>query len=68
VDSAKKSGARAVIWFESATTAVVQGLAGKLNDAPKHTFKAMPLLAGDADAIAGLKQWFETTIPQRENR
>jgi histidyl-tRNA synthetase len=68
VDSAKKSGARAAIWFESTTTAVVQGLAGKLNDAPKHTFAAMPLLAGDADAIAGLKQWFDATIPQREAR
>jgi histidyl-tRNA synthetase len=68
VDSAKKSGARAAIWFESTNTAVVQGLTGKLNNAPKHTFAAMPLLAGDADAIAALKQWFDTTIPQREGR
>ncbi len=64
VDSAKKSGARAAIWFESTTTAVVQGLTGKLNDAPKHIFAAMPLLAGDADAIAGLKQWFDQNIPE----
>ena len=64
VDSAKKSGARAAIWFESTNTAVVQGLTGKLNDAPKHIFAAMPLLAGDADAIAGLKQWFDQNIPE----
>ena len=68
VDSAKKSGARAVILFESAGVVAVQGLEGKLNDAPKQTFAAMPLLAGDVEAIAGLKQWFEATIPQREAR
>ena len=65
VDSAKKSGARAAIYFESATELVVQGLAGKLNDAPKQTFPAADVLAGNEAAVATLKQFVDTHIPPR---
>ena len=65
VDSAKKSGARAAIYFESATDLVVLGLAGKLSDAPKQTFPAADVLAGNEAAVATLKQFVDTHIPPR---
>ena len=65
VGSAKKSGARAAIYFESATELVVQGLAGKLNDAPKQTFPAADVLGGNEAAVAMLKQFVDTHIPPR---
>jgi histidyl-tRNA synthetase len=64
MESAKKSGARAAIYFESANDVVVQGLAGKVKDAPKQAFAAEPLLHGSDDALAFLKQWFDQNIPK----
>jgi histidyl-tRNA synthetase len=62
VDSARKSGALAAICFESGTEVLVQGLIGKLKEAPSRKFASRPLLAADATAIAALKSWFEETI------
>lgn len=62
VDSARKSGALAAICFESGTEVLVQGLIGKLKEAPSRKFASRPLLAADATAIATLKSWFEETI------
>jgi histidyl-tRNA synthetase len=67
VDGAKKSGALGTICFESGTEVLVQGLVGKLKDAPKKTFAARPLLAGDARAIAALKHWVSEAISNRHN-
>lgn len=65
VDSAKKSGARAAISFSNADHVLVLGLAGRMLEAPKKEFAAAPLLAGDVDAFAALKSWFDSTIPHR---
>jgi histidyl-tRNA synthetase len=65
VDSAKKSGARAAIYFESADTVMVLGLAGRILEAPKGEFAAAPLLAGDVTALAALRSWFDSTISSR---
>jgi histidyl-tRNA synthetase len=65
VDSAKKSGARAAIYFESADTVMVLGLAGRILEAPKGEFAAAPLLAGDVNALAALRSWFDRTISSR---
>lgn len=62
VDGAKKSGARAAIYFDSESEVVVQGLIGKLNDAPKAIFPASPLLANDSAAVAALMQWYKTNL------
>jgi|SRR5579862_172635 len=64
LDSARKSGARAAIYFETASDIVVQGLSGKLTEAPKQAFPALPLVQGDPPAIAALKLWFDRNIPQ----
>jgi histidyl-tRNA synthetase len=68
VDNARKSGARAVIYFESATEVVVQGLVGKLTDAPKRSFQAGPLLAAADPAINELREWFEKEVRARSIR
>ena len=68
VDSAKKSGARAAVYFESATDLVLQGLIGKLNDAPKETFAAGPLLEGDPLTMDRLVQWFRKHFPPGTDR
>ena len=65
VDSARKSGALAAICFESGTEVLVQGLIGKLKEAPSRKFASRPLLAADATAIATLKSWFEETISSK---
>jgi histidyl-tRNA synthetase len=65
VDSAKKFGARAAIYFENADTVMVLGLAGRILDAPKGEFAAAPLLAGDVNALAALRSWFDSTISSR---
>jgi histidyl-tRNA synthetase len=65
VDSARKSGARAAICFASGTEVLVQGLTGKLKEAPNGTFAAGPLLAGDGPAIAAFRSWFADTISPR---
>jgi histidyl-tRNA synthetase len=62
VDGAKKSGARAAICFDSGTEVLVQGLAGKLKEAPSRKFASRPLLSADATAIAALKSWFHEHI------
>ncbi len=62
VDNAKKSGARAVMLFQPGSKVLVQGIIGKLKEAPKHEFAARPLLGNDATAIAALKSWFRENI------
>jgi histidyl-tRNA synthetase len=62
VDGAKKSGARAAICFESGKEVLVQGLAGKLKEAPNKKFASRPLLSADATAIAALKSWFHEHV------
>jgi len=62
VDNAKKSGARAVILFQPGAKVLVQGIIGKLKEAPKHEFAAKPLLANDSQAIAALREWFTVHI------
>ncbi|HEY2848738.1 MAG TPA: histidine--tRNA ligase [Gemmatimonadaceae bacterium] len=62
VDNAKKSGARAVILFQPGSQVVVQGIIGKLKEAPKQEFAAGPLLAGDASAVTALRNWFDEHI------
>ena len=62
VDNARKSGARAVILFQPGSTVLVQGIIGKLKEAPKHEFAARPLLANDAQAITALREWFTAHI------
>jgi histidyl-tRNA synthetase len=63
VDNAKKSGARAVVLFQPGSKVLVQGIIGKLKEAPKHEFAARPLLANDITAIAALKSWVHENIP-----
>ncbi|MGH7653197.1 MAG: ATP phosphoribosyltransferase regulatory subunit, partial [Gemmatimonadaceae bacterium] len=65
VDGAKKSGALAAICFDSESDVLVQGLAGKLKEAPSRKFAARPLLAGDPTAIAALKTWFSETVSSK---
>jgi histidyl-tRNA synthetase len=67
VDSARKSGAHAAICFDSGTEVLVQGLAGKVKEAPNRKFPSRPLLAADAAAIAALKSWFTETFSSRHN-
>ena len=67
VDGAKKSGALAAICFDSGTEVLVQGLVGKMKEAPSRKFPARPLLSADAVAIAALKDWFAETISSRHN-
>jgi histidyl-tRNA synthetase len=67
VDSAKKSGARAAICFDSGTEVLVQGIVGKLKEAPNKKFASRPLLAADADAIAALKSWFNEHLSQNRS-
>jgi histidyl-tRNA synthetase len=67
VDSARKSGALAAICFDSGADVLVQGLAGKVKEAPNRKFASRPLLAADAAAIAALKSWFTETFPSRHN-
>ncbi len=62
VDGAKKSGACAAICFDSGTEVLVQGLGGKLKEAPNKKFASRPLLAADATAMAALKSWFAEAI------
>ena len=62
VDGAKKSGARAVILFQPRSKVLVQGIIGKLKEAPKQEFDAGPLLANDARAITALRDWFTANI------
>jgi histidyl-tRNA synthetase len=62
VDNARKSGARAVILFQPESKVLVQGIIGKLKEAPKREFAARPLLAADAHAIAAFKTWFTDSI------
>jgi len=65
VDTAKKSGARAAVAFEPGSLLSVQGLQGKLMEAPRAQFPAAPLLAGDPAALDEFLTWFNATIPQR---
>ncbi|MFI5232653.1 MAG: histidine--tRNA ligase [Gemmatimonadales bacterium] len=65
VDGAKKSGALAAICFDSESDVLVQGLAGKLKEAPSRKFAARPLLEGDTAAIAALKSWFSETVSSK---
>jgi histidyl-tRNA synthetase len=67
VDSARKSGALAAICFDSGTEVLVQGLSGKITEAPNRKFASLPLLAPDAAAIAELKSWFTKTFSPRHN-
>jgi len=67
VDGARKSGALAAICFDSGTEVLVQGLVGKLKEAPNRTFASRPLLAADASAIGALKDWFTNTISSRHH-
>lgn len=67
VDSARKSGALAAICFDSGADVLVQGLAGKVKEAPNRKFASRPLLAADAAAIAALKSWFTETFSSRHN-
>jgi histidyl-tRNA synthetase len=67
VDSARKSGALAAICFDSDSEVLVQGLSGRVKDAPNRKFAAGPLLASDAAAIAALKSWFTETLSSRHN-
>ncbi len=62
VDGARKAGARAVILFQPGSKVLVQGIIGKLKEAPKHEFAARPLLANDAQAITALREWFTAHI------
>ena len=62
VDGAKKSGARAVILFQPGSKVLVQGIIGKLKEAPKQEFAAGPLLANDSHAITTLREWFTAHI------
>jgi histidyl-tRNA synthetase len=67
VDSARKSGALAAICFDSGTEVLVQGIVGKLKEAPGRKFASRPLLAADATAIAALKSWFKDTFSPPSN-
>lgn len=62
VDGAKKSGARAVMLFQPGSKVLVQGIIGKLKEAPKNEFAAGPLLAGDTNAVKAVREWFTAHI------
>jgi histidyl-tRNA synthetase len=51
IDSAKKSGARAAIFFDDFASVTVQSLSGKLSDAPSFVFPAPPLLDAIPPAV-----------------
>jgi hypothetical protein len=46
---------------------LVQGIVGKLKEAPNKKFASRPLLAADADAIAALKSWFNEHLSQNRS-
>jgi hypothetical protein len=56
-DSARKSGARAAIFFDDGSVITAVSLAGRLADAPRCTMSADAALGGEA--LAPLRTWFE---------
>ena len=67
-DAARKAGARAAIYFESATEVVVHGLSGKVSDAPRQSFGAALLLEGSAPEWTALRAWCDARSPVRGGR
>ncbi len=67
VDNAKKSGALAVILFQPGSLVLVQGIIGKLKEAPKKEFAAGPLIAGRESAIQELIAWLEINITSADS-
>ena len=62
LDSARKSGARAAIYFDSGTEIAVCGLHGRQADAPRTTLAAAALLRGDTGAVQQLTAWIRTSL------
>jgi histidyl-tRNA synthetase len=62
-DGARKSGARAAVYFESAAEVVVHGLARKVSDAPRQAFDAALLLDGHDAEWRSLRQWYGERFP-----
>lgn len=54
LESARKAGARAAIYFSSASDVEVLSLAGRLGDAARESFHAEALLAGNEAVLARL--------------
>lgn len=65
LDGARKSGARAAISFASREQVTVQGLVGKLSEAPTQQFSAESLLLGDSHTLDALREWLDRHIPLR---
>jgi histidyl-tRNA synthetase len=68
LDGARKSGARAAVFFESATELVVQGLSGRIAEAPRKTFDAALLLGGGAQEWGALREWCDACFPVHGGR
>jgi len=67
-DGARKSGARAAVYFENASDVVVHGLSGKVAEAPRKTFDAALLLDGNAPEWESLRQWCDAHFPVQGGR
>ena len=57
VDSARKAGCSAAIYFREDGEVEAVSLLGKMKDAPTHTIPAALALAGDTTALHSLRDW-----------
>ena len=59
LEAAKKSGARAAVFFDDRDTVTAIALGGRLGDAPRWTMPAAGALSGAAD-FAALRTWLDS--------
>lgn len=57
VDSARKAGCSAAIYFREDGEVEAVSLLGKMKDAPTHTIPAALALGGDSTALHALREW-----------
>jgi histidyl-tRNA synthetase len=67
-DAARKSGARAAVYFENADEVVVHGLSGKVAEAPRKSFDAALLLEANAAEWHLFREWCDAQFPVHGGR
>jgi len=60
VDSARKAGASAVIYFREDGAVEAMSLLGKMTGAATHAVDAGDALSGDAQVMHALRHWLQT--------